>query len=64
MSIPWNRVRITHLSRKGQLTTPAAFIRDLALKPGRTWVAIMPVKGGVALVPTTRLKERDVSDQR
>jgi hypothetical protein len=36
MNIPWHRTRITHLSRKGQLTIPVVIIRQLGLIPGRT----------------------------
>lgn len=50
MSIPWARVRITHLSRKGQLTIPRVFLRELDLEPG-TKLAITPSRGAIALVP-------------
>lgn len=54
MSIPWGRalIRITHLSRKGQLTIPVAFIRQLRLRPGVTKIAITPIRDGIALIPT------------
>lgn len=52
MSIPWVRgVRITHLSRKGQLTIPVSIIKQLGLVPGVTRVGIKRVRGGIALVP-------------
>ena len=34
MSIPWYRTRLTHLSRKGQLTLPAKLRKAFDIKPG------------------------------
>ena len=51
MTIPWHRTRITHLSRKGQLTIPAAIIRKLGLVPGRTKLRLDSTAQTLRLIP-------------
>lgn len=43
------RVRTTTVSSKGQVTIPAALLRELNLQPGTT-LLVVPVRGGVMLV--------------
>ena len=51
MRIPWYRTRITHLSRKGQLTLPAQLMRDLRLIPGQTHLVLELRGRTLRLVP-------------
>jgi hypothetical protein len=51
MRIPWYRTRITHLSRKGQLTLPAQLMRELHLIPGQTQLVLELRGRTLRLVP-------------
>jgi AbrB family looped-hinge helix DNA binding protein len=43
-------MRTTTVSSKGQVTIPAALLRELHLQPGTT-LLVVPVRNGVMLVP-------------
>jgi AbrB family looped-hinge helix DNA binding protein len=43
-------VRTTTISGKGQVTLPAALLRERHLEPGTT-LLVVPVEGGIMLMP-------------